>query len=77
VAAPERGVFRKYWPILLDPGCPAVNPKVEKARREFVWIVTGAAEACHLTQRVHGFAFRRGLPDFLKQAASPLTTAGG
>jgi hypothetical protein len=40
-------------------------------------IVTGAADASHLAQRVHGFAFRRGLPDFLKQATSPLTTAGG
>ncbi len=45
--------------------------------RQAPTIVTGPADAGQLAQRVHGFAFRRGLSDFLKQAASPLATAGG
>lgn len=40
-------------------------------------IEAGAVQSCHLAQSVHGLAFRRGLPDFFKQASPPLTTAGG
>jgi len=40
-------------------------------------VKSGPVQAGHLAQRVHGLAFRRGLLDFFKQAAAPLTTAGG
>ena len=40
-------------------------------------VETGPAQAGHLTQRVHGLAFRRALLDFFKQASAPMTTAGG
>jgi hypothetical protein len=40
-------------------------------------IETSPAHAGHLTPRIHGLAFRRGLLNFFKQASAPLTTAGG
>jgi len=40
-------------------------------------VKTGPVQAGHLTQRIHGFAFRRALLDFFKQTSAPLTTAGG
>jgi hypothetical protein len=40
-------------------------------------VETGAAHASHPAQRVHGFAFRRGLLSFFKHASPPLTTPGG
>jgi len=40
-------------------------------------VISGSAQAGHLAERAHGFAFRPGLLDFFKQASAPLTTAGG
>jgi hypothetical protein len=39
-------------------------------------IKTGPIQARHLAKGAHGFAFRRGLLDFFKQASAPLTTTG-
>src|SRR5437763_16041637 len=50
---------------------------VSEMARSTPSIETGSAQACHLTQCVHGFAFRCGLLDFFKQTSPPLTTAGG
>ena len=40
-------------------------------------IEAGPAQTGHLTQRIHGLAFRRGVFDFLEHTSAPLTTAGG
>ena len=45
--------------------------------RRWPAVETSPAHASHLPQRVPGFAFRRGLLNFFKQASAPLMTAGG
>ncbi len=77
--------FHGHAPITIRRPCerdflqlmPKFHVYRQRSPRRLPPVITRPAQAGHFAQRVHSFAFRRGLANFFKQTSAPLTMAAG